>query len=546
MVAATGAATELNVDQQAEARMLRPIRLALAAVFASLLLPSVHAAPPDPTQVTIDSGTLRGLAAAGVVSFKGIPYAAPPIGKLRWRAPQPAKTWRGVLNAEKFGPSCIQTDDIPQSEDCLTLNVWRPEAQATAKLPVMVWIYGGALVHGNSAMYPGEGLARQGVIVVSLNYRMGRFGFFAFPALAADAPNEPIGNYGYMDQIAALKWVQKNIAAFGGDPNNVTIFGESAGAGSVMVLLTSPLSQGLFNKAIMESPGIPTGRSKILPVTPLADAGKTAVDYAHSIGINGSGARALAALRALPAKRIVEGSSAKEELAALSADKYLVGVAGPILDGKLIVEPPEAAVAAGHQAKVPVIIGANDRDLALGAANTKEALFAMFGPHADAARKLYDPNSDVPLSELQQQVFADRIFLEPTRHFADGTVRAGQPTWWYRFSYVPESARQKVKGAMHGMEIPYILDAPAALVGNKVTSDDKAMATVASAYWVAFAKTGDPNGAGRPEWPRHDPSVDRVIDFTDKGVVVGPDPVKQRVDLWQEVPEPNSQAAARR
>jgi para-nitrobenzyl esterase len=244
---------------------------------------------------------------------------------------------------------------------------------------------------------------------------------------------------------------------------------------------------------------------------------------------------ALAALRALPPQRLVQGTSAKQELAALSADKYLVGVAGPILDGKLIVEPPEATVAAGHQAKVPVIIGANDRDLALGMANSKEALFAMFGLHADEARRVYDRIGDVPLSELQQQIFADRIFLEPTRHFANETMRAGQPTWWYRFSYVAESARQKVKGAMHGMEIPYILDVPAALVGNKLTHDDKAMAATASGYWVAFAKTGDPNGAGRPEWPRHDPSVDRVINFTDTGIVVGPDPIKQRLDLWQEL-----------
>ncbi|HUB46369.1 MAG TPA: carboxylesterase family protein [Acetobacteraceae bacterium] len=516
--------------------MCQLIKLAIATAFASLLgAASGQAASPDPARVTIGSGAVRGVAAADVISFKGIPYAAPPVGKLRWRAPQPAKPWHDVLNAEKFGPSCMQTDEIPKSEDCLTINIWRPAA-ATAKLPVMVWIYGGALVHGNSAMYPGEALARQGVIVVSLNYRMGRFGFFAFPASATEAPDEPIGNYGYMDQIAALKWVHENIAAFGGDPNNVTIFGESAGAGSVMVLLTSPLSQGLFTKAIMESPGIPTGRSKVLPVTALADAEKMAVDYAHSAGINGSGAMALAALRALPAQRIVEGTSAQQELAALAADKYLVGVAGPILDGKLIVEPPEAAVAAGHQAKVPIIIGANDRDLALGMANSKEALFAMFGPHADEARKVYDPNGDVPLSELQQQVFADRIFLEPTRHFANETVWAGQPTWWYRFSYVAGSARQKMKGAMHGMEIPYILDSPGALVGNKaVTTDDKAMAAAASGYWAAFAMTGDPNGAGRPEWPRHDPSVDRVIDFTNKGVVVGPDPVKQRIDLWQEV-----------
>lgn len=255
--------------------------LPLLLITASLVLPLQIAAQGNRSgdEVRTQEGQVRGNTANGVTSFKGIPYAAPPVGVLRWREPQPVKPWSKILDATKFGPSCMQTDDLPKSEDCLTLNLWRP-ANASSRLPVMVWIYGGALAHGNTPQYPGDALARQGVIVVSMNYRMGRFGFFAHPALTAESPDEVHGNYGYLDQIAALKWVQRNIEAFGGDPKNVTIFGESAGGGSVMVHLISPLSRGLFARAILESPGIPTARSKSLPLTPFKDAEVSGVAYA--------------------------------------------------------------------------------------------------------------------------------------------------------------------------------------------------------------------------------------------------------------------------
>jgi para-nitrobenzyl esterase len=493
-----------------------------------------RAAAADPTLVKIDSGSIRGAMANGVISFKGIPYAKPPIGKLRWRAPQRAKHWRDVRDATKFGPECMQTDNVPKSEDCLTLNVWRP-ADAAGSLPVMVWIYGGALVHGQTSLYPGDALARQGVIVVSMNYRMGRLGFFAHPALLAETPDELHGNYGYMDQRAALQWVQRNIAAFGGDPKAVTIFGESAGGGSVLVHLTSPLSHGLFARAIMQSPGIPTPRPKVVGLTALADAEKMAVEYATSVGVTGESRAALKALRAFSAEQLTEGTDAKAEVAARSAGKPIIGVAGSMLDGKLVVETPEAAFAAGHQAKVPIIVGANDRDLPVGVANSKDELFAVFGTDADEARKLYDPKGDQPLEELTQQVFADRTMTEPARHLADLAASAGQQTWLYRFSYVAESARKQLKGTLHGFEIPYTFDIPAALVRDKVTADDKKMGATASGYWVSFGKTGDPNAGDRPQWPRHEPGVDKIIDFTNTGVTVGSDPLKARLDLWHKV-----------
>jgi len=511
------------------------LNVCLAAV-AFFIAGSSAAQSATGDKATIDSGMVRGVEANGVISFRGIPFAEPPVGNLRWRAPQPIKRWDGVRDATAFGPSCMQTDDLPKSEDCLTLNVWRP-AMADEKLPVMVWIYGGALAHGNTPQYPMEALAAQGVVTVSMNYRMGRLGFFAHPALESEAPGEPSGNYGYLDQLAALQWVQRNIAAFGGDPAKVTIFGESAGGGSVIAHMVSPLSRGLFRGAILQSPGVPTAREKVLPLTSLSDAEGRAVAYARSVGITDDGAQGLAALRALPAEVLVEGASAPEVLAGMSSGQPVVAISGSILDGRFLIETPEAAFAAGHQAKVPVIVGANNRDLGIGAARTKDDLFALLGDQATEARRLYDPDSKETFDELRQQILADKTLVEPSRHLADEMVRAGQPTWWYRFSYVAEALRSdpKWKGTLHGFEIPYVFDIPAAVVRDKVTDADKEMGKVASAYWVSFAKSADPNGEDRPKWPRHDPAKDEVLDFANAGVVVGPDPLRPRLDLWKTV-----------
>jgi len=509
------------------------VLLVAAAIDGAASAQSTDAKAPV---VRIDSGQVRGVEADGVISFRGIPYAAPPVGELRWRAPQPAQHWTGVRDATKFGPECMQTTaEVPKSESCLTLNVLRPATSAT-QLPVMVWIYGGANVHGQTSLYPsGDALAKLGVVFVSMNYRMGRLGFFAHPALLAETPDEPHGDYGHMDQRSALQWVQRNIAAFGGNPKAVTVFGQSSGGGSVMVHLTSPLSRGLFQRAIMQSPGSPTARAKVFRLTELADAEKMAADYARSLGITGEDPAALAALRALPAEKLVEGTDHEAALAAIATGKHIIGVAGSIRDGKLVVDTPEAALAAGREAKVPVMIGTNDRDLALGPAANKDELFALFGAYAVQARKLYDPQGDQTLEELKQQVYADSSETEPARHLADAVARAGHPVYFYRFSYVAESTRGQMKGALHSSEIPYVFNIPSELVGDKVTADDKTMGELASAYWVSFAKTGDPNGGNRPQWPRHDPAVDKVIDFTNNGVVVGRDPLKARLDLWRKV-----------
>ncbi len=509
---------------------MRRIVLVFIVLMAGFL-PAVWAAEPNPI-VILDTGQVRGSVEGEVESFRGIPFAAPPVGSLRWRAPQPPVPWAGIRDASAFGPACTQADDVLQSEDCLTLNVWRPAGASDKPLPVMVWIYGGALVHGRTALYPGDGLARQGVVVVSMNYRMGRLGFFAHPAMSAEAPDEPTGNFGYLDQVAALKWVQRNIAPFGGDPGNVTLFGESAGGGSVLTHLVSPLSRGLFAKAILQSPGIPSARERSLPVTPLEQAHAIAIDYARSRGISNDGPAGLAALRALPAESLVKDTSAKSELQALAAGGHLKGVAGPILDGKLLTDAPETTLRAGRQVPVPVIVGANDRDLGLGVASSKGEVFDTFGELADEARAVYDPDGALSLDELKQRVFADRTLIEPARHLADLVARSGQPAWLYRFSYVAESQRKALKGTLHGFEIPYTMNIPAGIVGpDKVTDADRRMAELASAYWTSFAKTGELNGGDRPNWPRHDPAVDRIINFTNRGVTVGPDPYRAGLDL---------------
>jgi para-nitrobenzyl esterase len=298
----------------------------------------------------------------------------------------------------------------------------------------------------------------------------------------------------------------------------VTIFGESAGGGSVMVHLTSPLSRGLFHRAMMQSPGVPTARAKVLPMLELTDAEKIATDYARSLGISAERPAALKALRAL-----APGISAPEEIAALSAGKHVAGFAGAIRDGKLVVEAPDTAIAAGHQAVVPVV------DLA----NSEDDLFKEFGPDAAEARKLYDPRGDQTLEELKQQVLADKTLVEPARHLADTVARSGQPVWLYRFAYVSQAQRGKNMGTLHGFKIPFTMNIPSAMVGDKVTATDKAMGDIASGHWVQFGINGDPSGGDRPVWPRHDPAVDRLLHFTNSGVVVGTDPLKSRLDLWQ-------------
>jgi para-nitrobenzyl esterase len=410
---------------------------------------------------------VRGTAEGRLISFKGIPFAQPLVGALRWRAPQPVKPWQGVRDASKFGPDAVQLPTPgaapwPTSEDCLYLNVWRPVDQTDRPLPVLVWIYGGGLVRGRGSRYVMEWFTRQGgMVVVSFNYRESRLGFFAHPGLAAEAPKDPRGNHAYMDQIAVLQWVQRNIAAFGGDPGTVTIAGESAGGGSVLALMISPMARGLFHRAILESSGLPSPRDAALSLRNLDSVESRAVEHAREAGIHGKDGAVLAALRALPAEKVAEyGVEFAAAVVEYAGGPQIPGFTALMVDGRLIVERPEAALRGGRQAMVPVICGANNFDLAPSVAETKDAVFAQFRALAARARQLYDPQGDVSLQALIQAVYADRTMIEPTRYLAAMMTTAGQRAYYYRFSYVDEAYRGQLPGAIHGLEIPYAHDMP--------------------------------------------------------------------------------------
>jgi len=519
---------------------MKTFSVSLAALALALTATSAMAAAPV---AKTESGAVSGATTDGVDVFKGIPFAAPPLGALRWRAPQAVKPWTGVRPSTEYGHDCMQTpfggDAAPlgtqPSEDCLVLNVWRPAgAKAGDKLPVMVWIYGGGFVNGGSSpsVYAGDSFARRGVVMVSFNYRLGRFGFFGFPELTReDKDHGLLGNFGYMDQIYALKWVQRNIGAFGGDPAKVTIFGESAGGGSVHVLLTSPMAKGLFRAAIVQSGG---GRGNLMgdrqlsqdqPNTPSSDS--LGVAFARKNGIEGTGADALARLRSLSAEQVNDG------LGMMTMNNARETYGGPMVDGRIVVESPQAAYEKGHQAKVPVMIGANTADIGFGFAPTKDAAFAAFGPKAAEARAAYDPDDTASVQDVNARIAMDRMMVEPSRFVAATLARQGIASYEYRFGYVATSMKDQWKtGAPHATEIPYVMNTVKAKYGDQLTAADSRVADTTNSYWANFAKAGDPNGPGLPAWPKYDAATDKIMLFTPEGTATAAaDPWKARMDV---------------
>jgi para-nitrobenzyl esterase len=499
-------------------------RLTLAALGAALLLALAPVAASQTAKTK--SGDVSGVSAGNAVSFKGIPFAAPPIGDLRWKPPQPAASWTGVRKAETYGAACPQPNrddgggggraDV-QNEDCLTLNVWAPAA--AKDLPVMVWIHGGAhrLGSGSFPIYDGSELAKQGVVLVTINYRLGLLGYFAHPALtAAAAPNEPLGNYGLMDQIAALQWVQDNIAGFGGDPKNVTVFGESAGGASTVYLLTQPKAKGLFAKAIVESGG---GLQR--PVA-LKDNEQRGVASAANIGLGPS-----ATLAEMKAK------TAQDWITAQGALQGGLGF-GPFIDGRLVTEAPWQAFRDGRAIDVPLIIGANSNEASvlatLGVPTT--ALAAAAGQRLAEFRKLY--GEATPEAEFSRQAMGDVVFVAPSRWVA-GAAAPGAPSWLYYFSYVASARRSAVPGAAHGSEIPYIFKSwtNMPVLARMVSAEDRKVSDVMSSCWVAFARTGKPSCSGAPDWPAYDPKTDQQMEFG-AAIKVGKPPRAAAFDLLLE------------
>lgn len=476
----------------------------LIAFLALIALATPEAASAVPI-VRLRQGAVMGaIEAGGVESFKGLPYAAPPVGPQRWRAPVPAENWRGLRSATAFAKDCIQEPqqyppgpgfNNPTSEDCLYLNLWRPAAPAGKRLPVMVWIHGGAFIMGAGSypIYDGAAFAREGVILVTVNYRLGRFGMFAHPALTAEDPAAPKANFGLLDQIAALRWVQGNIGRFGGDPTNVTLFGESAGAVSVNLLMGAPLARGLFARAIIES-GPARG-----PTTTLAQAETAGKAWAAT-----NGASTIAQLRALSADQVWDGP--------------VTTPASPILDGKVVVETTEAVFRDGRRPIVPFIIGFNSQEESLlrWLPGSETRWFQSLGARGPALLTPYEVSGE-PREKAMARLWGEATRAAPARALARAAADHGGKVWLYRYGYVPDAAQGRASGAGHDAEIEMVFKNPDPRWPGVWSKADNEMARIVNGYWVNFAKTGSPNGAGLTEWPTYSRQSDTLMAFGPAG-----------------------------
>jgi para-nitrobenzyl esterase len=470
---------------------------------------------------TVSGGELRGsLTYDGVAVFKNIPFAEPPVGKLRWSEPVPAKAWTGVRDATVFGPACPQTGHLNafSSEDCLQLNIWTPTWPMKSPAPVMLWFHGGGNVAGSAIepLFDGENFARLGVVLVSANYRLGVFGFFAHPELTAESPHHASGNYGLLDQVLALRWVHDNIAKLGGDPENVTIFGESAGSMDVNTLMTTPLSKGLFQRVIAESGAITGGPMTELPV--LSEAEKRGEELAAKLNIPSDGA--LAKLRAVPAA----------DLLTVVKQSTVPGFSRPLtgmdVDGWVLSEPPARIFAEGREHHVALLLGNNSQEMPkpFGSTsdNVRESIAKFYGPLADRALAAYgldgaaDPAPDTEYGTAMMQWATDSSFRCGTIQELIWHTNAGSPAYEYQFSRTIHG--QEMTGAPHASELVFVFGTLPVWQGTRhYDLTDRQFAPVMQEYWVNFAKTGDPNGGNLVHWSKFDFAGRAYLDFVDAG-----------------------------
>ncbi|MEZ4587244.1 MAG: carboxylesterase family protein [Gemmatimonadales bacterium] len=470
-----------------------------------------------------------------IAVFRGVPFAAAPVGRLRWRPPEPHRPRSGPQAAREFGPACVQSNRLDGfsrgiaaafgkadayrpapfrvSENCLFLNLWTGNLDARgAPRPVMVWIHGGSNIagEGSSPLYDGRRLAERGVVVVTLNYRLGVMGFLAHPGLTAESDRRASGNYGLLDQLAALGWVRDNVAAFGGDPSRVTIFGESAGSIDLLHLMASPLAAGLFHRAIAQS-GAPMAA---LPRRSAAEA--EGVRLAERLLPEGGADPE--ALRALPAEQVHRAAEA------LTGERRFT--AGPVLDGWVLPDVTGRRFDQGHTVRVPLLIGSNAREMTTlryylpavekTVAGYRSYLTGLLGPLAERLLALYPAESDDAVEGALIDLTTDLYFTCPSRFAARAVGRHGQPAWLYHFERVRPGG--SALGAYHAAEISYVFDTREEwLPGTEV---DRRLSDAMMEYWTRFATTGDPNGPGLPDWPRHDPQADQHLVLGDR-IAVG-------------------------
>lgn len=488
---------------------------AAAFIAALVLLCEPARAAAQTAIVEIANGVVEGRTVSGVRAYKGIPYAAPPVGALRWKPPQPPAPWRGGRDASDFGPACIQPErsDVrreigAQSEDCLTLNVWAPANARNA--PVMIWIHGGAFRMGSSSVryYDGAAFARSGVVLVSINYRLGGLGFFAHPALRAEGgADADAANFGLLDQIAALKWVQENIAAFGGDPGNVTVFGESAGGASILYLLTVDRARGLFHKAIVQSGGSQQKARCAWRACGRPPASEEAENWAAAQGLKDAQAEDL---RAIPAREV------------LSATPLAAGMGfGPLLDDHSVVGDIYDRFADGEAAAVPLIIGSNSYETSLMRTFrlTPEAVFATYGDGIEEARAAYGVDErGLADEDFAAALFRDALFGAPAKLVAGAMHRSGAPARRYYYDYVLTRRRGTAPGAGHAAEIPFVFNTLDALPGASLllSVEDRRAAAQIHQLWTSFARSGEPAAEG-VSWPATDENGEPVLVISAEG-----------------------------
>jgi para-nitrobenzyl esterase len=514
-----------------------PRRKLLPTLFIAIagIAPAMAADVDLTPAVAVTGGAVAGVHQGNLSVFKGIPFAAAPVRELRWRAPAPVIPWQGVRIADRYSPMCLQAlraknsvfylGEEPSSEDCLYLNVWSPDPRPEAKLPVMVFVYGGGWTIGSGSLplYSGEGLARKGVVVVTFNYRVGALGFFSHPELTAESKRGASGNYGLMDMVAALAWVRDNVAGFGGDPGNVTLYGQSAGAVAISLIETSPLAKGMVQRAIGQSGGYALGG--VMPS--LAEAEQQGVALAEKLK-----APSLQELRDKPGDVIVAADPGSR----------------PNVDGYVLPKSPAEVYRGGGEAPIPALIGSNSDEgtaypVAMSAAAFTEDVRKRYGARADALLALYPAATDAEARASSYQLHRDRLFASAVRLWARDQSRVA-PVFVYHFSHHPPFADgvayqqqnpASALGAYHGSEMAYAYGALDTLNWNGTvrnwTDADRKLSELMSNYWVNFAKTGNPNATGLPIWPPYDPAREQVMLFGDS-IHAGDLPNKAKLDFF--------------